>query len=168
MQRQSSKISNSYIVVSNKFVDCWSVLEYSRGDRDRFPKSLEDIDYKCDPNLFVVCNSWKKWDDMRNISEWSDFIYVGNVTDGVPDAAVLISPPENHGDDYGMVLLMSGRVLKLDRHSIERLIYEPWRLDTISDPAVLEYLKERLIVHVPAKFSRYKADMYKGPSQPNH
>src|SRR6266508_3005228 len=67
-----------------------------------------------DSNLFVSPRNTSNSGSFRDIEDWTDFIYVGNLTDNVlQKAAMLISPDENHNDSYGVVLFVDGTILQL-------------------------------------------------------
>jgi hypothetical protein len=66
-----------------------------------FPSKLSELEASVDPSLFVCHGTGSKPGEMSKIEDWTDFVYIGNLMEGVLNVALVISPPENHGMRYG-------------------------------------------------------------------
>ena len=90
---------------------------------------------------------------METVEDWTDFIYVGNNTEQVPYAALIISPPENYHGDYGYLLTVDGVFLRLPAAQLRKVVEEPWLLATNTPPQNIDYLKRQIVLRVPKRFS---------------
>ena len=148
--------------ISNQLRQVYFKLRAAMDDGDRFPASFSQLKYaKLDGQLFVCPGSGSRAGTMDTIESWSDFIYVGNDSEGVPELPLLISPPENHRGEYGYIIFVDGRISKTPPEVAARLVREPWFLATNSPPANVEYEKNRISVFVPRKFQSEYRDAYK-------
>jgi hypothetical protein len=97
---------------SNNLVKIWFlIIDMTTGDG--FPQSLAALERSHpDPLLFVTPPNSTKTASMKNVEDWTDYIYVGDLHE-MTDAAMLISPPENHGEQYGYVVRAGGNCLRL-------------------------------------------------------
>lgn len=147
---------------SNNLAQIYIVLKDAVGPSGAyFPKTLGDLSNNPDPNLFICSGAESRPGKMTDIVEWTDLIYVGNLTDSfIMGAALMISPPENHGGVYGYVLFSDGRVERLPAGQIRQLINDPFMMATLevspSDTSYnIEHEKKRAIVNVPKRLNKY-------------
>jgi prepilin-type processing-associated H-X9-DG protein len=126
-----------------------------------YPKSFKELPGSIDPNLFVCSESKGLSGSMSDVEDWTDLIYVGNLTYcGVTGAALVISPPENHGGYYGYVLFCDGSVAKLPAQQVRKLIDDPFAMATLdqSPSNTVENIKNersRAVVNVPKMLKKF-------------
>jgi hypothetical protein len=102
------------LTVSNQMKRVYFELRDALGDGDHFPVSFAEMKSRSvNRHLFILPGSGSKIGNMESVEDWTDFIYVGNNTELVPDVALIISPPENHGGEYGYVVEVDGVFVKL-------------------------------------------------------
>jgi hypothetical protein len=143
--------------VTNNLWRIWFLLEEMSAESPSFPKSLSQIP-DADPKLFVCPGTGSRPGPVATVEEWGDYIYIGNMPDGVPLAALIISPPENHNGKYGYVQCLAGRLVRLPPDQICRLVEQPWLLDTNASPDNIDFVKERISVRVPKRLrNHYKS-----------
>jgi hypothetical protein len=136
--------------VTNNLWQIWHLLEDIYTESDTFPKSLSQIP-AADSNLFVCPGTGSKPGPMATVEDWGDYIYIGGMPDGVPLAALIISPPENHNGKYGYVQCLAGRLVRLPPDEIRKLVSQPLLLDTNASPDGIAYVKEHLSIRVPKR-----------------
>jgi hypothetical protein len=128
------------------------------GKNDSFPKTLAKLSRpNLDNNLFVCPGTGSQAASMRTVEEWADYIYIGNVWEGVSRTALVLSPPENHGGDYGYVVCVDGYITRLPAAQCRPLVKEPWRMNTNASASNIDYLKNRVSVRVPKRLRPYYA-----------
>ncbi len=109
-----------------------------------------------DPGLFVCPGTGSKPGLMGEIEEWTDYIYIGGLTDNaLQNAAQIISPPENHNGKYGYVLFVDGSVWRLPPEQVRRLIKNPFSMATNEPADVVAYESKRITVNVPKRLKLY-------------
>jgi hypothetical protein len=151
-------------VITNQLVQLWSTIHDLSVEQNRFPLKLADLrSTSLSTDLLVCPGTGSRPGSLASVEEWSDFIYIGGAWDGVPDCALIISPPENHGDEYGYIVCVDGHFFRLPPNSVRRTIQEPWRLDDDASPANIDYLKQCLWLRVPKRLQQYY-----GPSRRFH
>jgi hypothetical protein len=149
------------LIVSNQFRQIYVQLRYAMDDSDHFPHSFAELNQlSVDKNLFVCPGTGSRATALATIEEWTDYIYIGNDTEQVPRAALVISPPENHRGEYGYVLFVDGVILRLPPDQVRMLVKEPWLLATNTPPDNVNYLKKRIAVHVPKRLQTFYPDAY--------
>lgn len=136
--------------VSNQLKQIWAELRGEMGESDHFAKSLVDLRLPARKRkLFVSPETGSRPGDQNSIEKWTDFIYVGNCSEEVPRAALVISPPENHHGEYGFILCVDGEIFKLPAEQVRMSIATPWLLATNTPQGNLDSLKGRITVFVP-------------------
>jgi hypothetical protein len=149
-------LASSEATVTNSFTQIWALIHDHSADLNRFPESLSAVPtLSSNLHLFVCPGTGTQPGPTATIEEWSDYIYIGGVWDGVPDCAVLISPPENHDGKSGYVVCVDGRIARLPASKVRLLIREPWLLDTNASVNNIAYLKEELSIHIPKRFRNH-------------
>ena len=118
-------------------------------------KRLESGSLELNPNDFVCPGTGTHPGRMTNVDEWTDYIYVGGASDGVPGIALLISPPENHHGEYGYVVTEDKGILRLPPGEVRALVKEPWLWATNTDAAILESVKRNLQINIPVRLRSY-------------
>lgn len=161
ISKSHEQIDAEEISISNNLVCIWSLLHNAAGDRDRFPNSLSELKLSPqDEKLFVYPCTGSRPGTPDTIEEWTDYIYVGGVWDGVPKTALIISPPENHQGKYGYVLCVGLWVFRLPPDQVRMLVKEPWLLATNTPPDNVNYLKKQITVHVPKRLQKLYPEAY--------
>lgn len=141
-------------------------LRIAIGEGYRFPVSLEALavctNYPNFSNSLLVCPTTGHVPGaISNAEAWTDYIYVGNGDDGgMCDVALVISPPENHGGEYGYVAWGCGNVGKLPAAAVRSLIKAPWCLPAetrgqqkIRGDGFDEFVKPTIKICIPARFA---------------
>jgi hypothetical protein len=150
----STSKPSEVIVISNQLKQISLELRKEMGDRDHLPFSFAELDSpSVNSNLFLYAISGKSPGKMKDVEDWTDFIYIGNCAEDVPDAALIISPPENHGGKTGHLLTVDGTFMTLPAGLVRQVIQEPWILATNTPQQNIEHLKGEIIVRVPRRFS---------------
>src|SRR6266498_2203496 len=131
---------------------------------DSFPRSLTELGdpvnaklfTPLDPGLFVCPGTGSKPGLMGEIEEWTDYIYIGGLTDNaLQNAAQIISPPENHNGKCGYVLFVDGSVWRLPPEQVRRLIKNPFSMAAKEPADVVAYENKRITVNVPKRLKLY-------------
>lgn len=153
-RRSQTKEEESASACMLNLQEAYWALRVRLGDGYRFPASLSSLaETTTNSAIFVCPGSGHEAGAMTNVEDWTDFIYVGNHEDiQDPDFALLISPPENHGGRFGLVLWHGGNVVRLSPEQTRRLIEAPWFLATNAPNDHIEGLKRILTVQVPKRF----------------
>lgn len=139
-------------VVTNNLRQIWFLLRDAMGESDSFPKTLAELNQPgLARDLFVCPGTGSRPGPMLSVEEWTDYIYVGAVWEGVPHTALVISPPENHGGKYGYAVCVDGYLARLPAKEIHQLIRRPWLLDTNAPENNLNHLKEQISIRVPKR-----------------
>jgi hypothetical protein len=131
------------------------LLEESVANGMRYPKSLSTLSsLTTNASLFVCCGETDaSIGSMANVEEWTDFIYVANLTDFQDqNVAMVISPPENHYHKHGYATFLNGQVLKLPPNQIRALIGTPWLMATNATTDDILEMKRHVKVVVPKRF----------------
>ena len=133
------------------------LLRLATGEGDTFPISLGELAKdSVNSNLFVCPGTGHDAGSMRTVEEWTDYIYVGSQPElCVADAALVISPPENYGGKYGIVLFAAGYISKLSADQVRLLVEKPWLLASNAPRADLDQLKKTINVRVPKWLQPY-------------
>jgi len=108
-----------------------------------------------DSNYFVCPGTGSIPGSISNVEEWSDYIYIGNSKNTIPDVPVLISPPENHNGKYGYIVVPGQATMRLPSSEVRAVIKEPWILATNETPDNIENVKRDIIVNVPRRLRAY-------------
>lgn len=147
------------VVVTNNLRQIWSLLHDAMGDGDSFPRTLAELNRtSVNGNLFICPGIRSQAASMSTVEEWGDYIYIGNVWEGVARAALIISPPENHGGNYGYVVCVDGYMTSLPPAQIRTLVNQPWRLDTNASLSNIDYLKKQLSIRVPKRLRPFYSE----------
>jgi hypothetical protein len=157
MPSRNGETASQYRDANTKnLMQCWSILLGELGKSDGYPQSLRDLTLKesSDYSFFVLPGSTNQTTSISSIEQWTDYIYIGNGIP-MPGAALMISPPENHGGNSGYVLLQGGVVLRMSPVEIRRLIANPLMLVSNQPPQVVEYQRNRITVCIPDKLLPY-------------
>jgi hypothetical protein len=126
------------------------------GKRDTFPRTLAELEpFRVDPQLFVCPGTGGRPGSIRDVEDWTDYVYVGNNSEVVPRAALVISPPVNHGGKYGYVLTVDLFIARLPAHEVEMLIKEPWLLSTNTPASNIAYMRQHITVRIPKRLQSY-------------
>jgi len=97
----------------------------------------------------------------KAVDDWTDFIYVGSLPKEMqPYIPLLISPPENHGGGFGLVLWDEFPVTRASPRMIRTLIQQPWALATNASEIRIEELKRRVVVRIPPSLQRIYTNAY--------
>ena len=156
----SSSTQSTDTYTSNNLVQIHLLL---RGGNS-FPRSLRELGdpvnaklfTSLNPGLFVCPGTGRKPGLMGEIEEWTDYIYIGGLTDNaLQNAAQIISPPENHNGKYGYVLFVDGSVWRLPPEQVRRLIKNPFSMATNEPADVVAYESKRITVNVPKRLKLY-------------
>lgn len=143
-------------VLTNRLWQIWEALHDANVEANRYPTNLRHLRTNSfDPMWFICPGTGSQPGNLDRPDEWGDFIYVGGVWDGVPLTALLISPPENHDEKCGYVVLVAGSIRRLSPAETRQVIREPWLLSTNATPDNITYLKEKLSINVPRRLQRY-------------
>jgi hypothetical protein len=143
-------------VLTNRLWKLWEALHDANVEADRYPINLRHLRTNSfDPLWFICPGTGSQPGALERVDEWGDFIYVGGVWDGVPLTALLISPPENHSEKCGYVVLVAGSIRRLSPKETREVIKQPWLLSTDATPDNIAYLKEELSVNVPMHLQRF-------------
>ena len=146
---------------SNQLRQVYFQLRGEVGDGDHFPSNFVELgSSQLNGALFVCPETGNQPGTMDKIEDWSDFVYIGNNTEEIPDAPLIISPPENHDGKYGFVVFVDGVVSQLPAPQVRNLVKEPWLLITNTPEANIAYMKKRVTVFVPKKFKSLYPDAY--------
>ena len=93
------------------------ILKMYVGDRNEtysYPPDFRGLAYhggKRSAHLYVCTGSGNIKGNMTNVHEWTDYVYVANLTDyDSPDVPIVLCPPENHKGKSGLVLFLDGHV----------------------------------------------------------
>jgi len=111
--------------------------------------------FDLDPNCFICPGIGTRPGTTANIDDWTDYIYVGNSIDYVPGVVLIISPPENHHEEYGYVATGYGEVMRLPPGKVRELIAEPWLLATNESTENINKIKRNIDVNVPLRLRAY-------------
>ncbi len=155
------------IATTNRLWHLWQVLNAERAERDRLPSTLSEVAAlnSVDLNLFICPGTGSQTGSIATVEDWTDYIYVGGVWDGVPLTAAVISPPENHQRKYGYVLCIGGWLKQLPPAQIKQIIREPWLLDTNATGANIDYLKRGISVRIPKRFEKEYGLLSRSPDR---
>jgi hypothetical protein len=140
------------------------MLHVAEGDGDKycatftesaaqFPDKYKASEVK--PEYFVCPGTGHRPGSLNAIEEWSDYIYIGNLQDGVMHAALVIDPPENHHNKYGYVLWGDGSVTRESSEQTRRLIADPFCMDNFDNASVINYAKPKIKIQIPERLKRY-------------
>ncbi len=145
--------------ITNSLREIWVMLDDAMGETDTFPTNLADAQRLAlspvDPHLFICPGTGSRVGPISILNEWADYIYNGNVWEGVPRTVLLASPPENHRGMFGYVLCIDGYVARLPATEVRRLISDPWALATNASPENIEYSKKGAILNIPKRLRQY-------------
>lgn len=145
-------LSQHDLVESNNLFHIWLLLREGMGESDHFQSNLADFSFpQTNANLFVSPETANKPGDIKTIADWTDYIYIGNNTEQIPLAALVVSPPENYDGKYGIVLCVAGTIIKLPPEEIKAVLNKPWILDRTASTNNVEYMKQRIKINVPSK-----------------
>lgn len=153
--RGETKNSNDEArIIQTRFKRIFFELRNERGDGDHLPVSFTEIESTgIDRRCFVCPNSESNIGSMKSIAQWTDFIYFGNCKEYLPDAALIVSPPENHHGEYGYLLNQGGIFFKLPAAQLRRVVAEPWLLATNAPMNNIEDFKkgfrEEIVIQMP-------------------
>jgi hypothetical protein len=151
-------------LTSNNLAHVYLVLREAVGNGAYFPKGFDELRSSVNSNLFVCPAGGAKPGPMREAGQWTDYIYIGNLTEGaLMHVALVISPPENHEGNYGYVLFTDGVVSRFSADQVRQLIMDPFKMATTREspsntPQNIAYDKERVIVRVPQKLKQCYPD----------
>jgi hypothetical protein len=148
-------------------VEIWRLLKnWTHEGGWPFPSSLAVLASRAtNTALFVSPLSGRGAGALADLDDWTDFIYVANEDDGVdPNNALLISPPENHGGRFGLVLWNGGEIDRVSPDETRRLIEAPWLRATNASPSEIENLRPTFRVRVPKGLRALYPHAYRGPS----
>jgi hypothetical protein len=159
----SSKVKNRLqtsddidAVVTNNLTQIYYSLLDEVESGDHFTWSFSNLNSQASHlGVFVSPGSGSVPDSLNTVEKWSDFIYVGNLEDVVPSAAMIISPPENHQGKYGYVMLVGGRLIRLPADQVRAIVSDPCLTATNTLQAKIDLLKQRLTLRVPDRLQRY-------------
>jgi hypothetical protein len=125
---------------------------------DRFPTNFHGLGPSVNSSLFVVPGLSTNPGPIARIEDWTDYIYLGNLMAGPSfDVAMVISPPENHGGDYGFVLYAGGVVKCLPAEAVRKLIKDPFCIDAKRDPGHAANERLACVMNVPQRLKGYYA-----------
>jgi len=159
-QPKSNISETNELVASNNLRQLVVCLRNVMGDSDHFPGSFADINIPVSPSLFICPGTGNKPGSILSVEQWTDYIYVGNNTEDAPNAALIISPPENHNGKYGLVVCADGACFQLPPDRVRDIVNEPWLLATNSPMAILDKLKSEVVVHVPERLKKSYPQAY--------
>ncbi|HWY75418.1 MAG TPA: hypothetical protein VN281_07370 [Verrucomicrobiae bacterium] len=149
----------SDLVCSNNLVRIAYLLKDAVGPSGAwYPKRLNELPNSVNPSLFICQGTGSHAGRMADIDDWTDLIYVGNLTDDfVMHVALVISPPENHSGSYGYVLFAEGDVCRLASQEVRQLINDPFSEATLAysasdTPDNVAGEKHRAIINIPRKY----------------
>ncbi|MEW6159450.1 MAG: hypothetical protein AB1813_18640 [Verrucomicrobiota bacterium] len=142
---------NELQVQEERLMAIWSLLREEMFKSDRFPKSFSDLPRPINPEIFLAIDSEKAVSDWSRIEVWTDYIYIGNQEPSVPSCALVISPPENHRNGIGHVLLSGGEVIQMNSTQIKSLIADPLLLAPAEKETFPQY-RLKLSIRIPEKF----------------
>src|ERR1700722_3888512 len=132
------------------------LLRYAEGERPEFPDTLQAVAETdlappglLKPELFVGPATGHKPGPIKSVSEWSDYIYVGKMPDEMIGAAVVISPPENHGGEYGYVLFNGSWPFRLPADQVRQLITNPFCMATNISADLVNHAMTNVVIHIP-------------------
>jgi hypothetical protein len=149
----SPSVMDQQTRLSNHLYKAWCFLRDAKGEGDTFPRSFAEL--RPNPSqlsLFLCPNSGQSPGSATNIEEWAEFVYVGNNTDQVPRATLMISPPENHHGECGYVVCVDGFIREFPPKFVRELIQQPWKTASNSPPDNLNYMRQRVTVCIPKKW----------------
>jgi hypothetical protein len=102
-------------------------LMYSLDHDGEFPPDWSRFE-GLEPTDFVTRRNRDKAGNMSNVMEWTDYVFVTNLTaNSPPDAILAYSPPRNYADKGGVILHLSGAVRWLDKKEFEKTLLEGLR-----------------------------------------
>jgi hypothetical protein len=140
--------------VSNCLYQIGLALMDEAGDRNHFVWSFSYLkEAQTEPGIFSCCNTTNPSTASGSVDKWTDYILIGNTpVDWIPQAPIVISPPENHGGKYGYVLYPGLTISRFPADTVRALIREPWCLATNESSDVVEFYKTSVHVQVPDRF----------------
>lgn len=138
--------------MSNDLQQVFLALRETMASAADFPDSLAKLKSSVDPRLFVCPGTGSRPGQFAVVDDWTDYVYVGGGSDmGVVDAALVISPPENHEGRCGYVLFSGGTVSRLPADQVRQLIADPFALATNGPAINLAYERQHVVVRVPKR-----------------
>jgi hypothetical protein len=166
--RSSSARHSADLCVSN-LLDVYWIIRWSMHDGIDYPPTLASLARETDrTNLFVCPGTGHKAGNMRNVEDWTDYIYVGNERDTQdPNVALVISPPENHGDKFGIVLWHGGNASVMTPAETRQLIDAPWCMATNAPQDQIDYLKSVIDVRIPERLRSLYPNAYRASGRTN-
>lgn len=101
---------------------------YSSDHHSSFPSALDALGaYGIMPVLCVCPSTRSKVGPLKNVREWSDYLYISGLTeDDRPNIALIIEKPGNHQGAGGDVLFIDGHVEWVSDDVLRALLKEPW------------------------------------------
>jgi len=132
----------------------WWGLEKWIDDGIRFPPSLGRLaEVGSTPDIFICPGSNHPTAAESSVEDWGDFIYIAGEEEGDDlELAILISPPENHGGSFALVMWKGGYASRVSPEQARRLIREPWCMVKNIKSTDIDSLKKRLSVRVPSRW----------------
>lgn len=133
----------------------WNIrfaLERASWQSLHFPQTLEGVaGFEGDIHNYVCPATHHQPGSITNVSEWTDYIYVGGLTEAQDlRIAMIICPPKNHGGQYGQVAYIDRNIVEtLPAEEINKLIKQPWLHATRLSPRALELVKDEANICVP-------------------
>jgi hypothetical protein len=156
---------NASLCVSNMIKLCLLLKTWTL-DRERYPPNLSYVANKTNLDLFVCPGIGSRPGKPKDVSEWTDFLYVGG---GVEDAEtripLLLSPPEDHEGQFGLVVWSGGGWSRVAPARFRAVVEAPWSIQySPADPSV-KFIKEDITVHVPKRFRQLYPKAYSAPAK---
>jgi hypothetical protein len=164
--RSANVAFSAELCVTNLTAIWWKLIRHM-GDGDTFPATLAGLEtVGAKPEWFICPGSTNVPASMASVEEWTDFIYVSGVS-GASDLYIplLISPPENHAGEFGIVVWRGGNADRLPPDQVRKLIDEPWARAMDTRPESIMADKKEIRLRVPKRFRDVYPRAYKSPDR---
>ena len=147
---------------TNNLYQIWQELFALRSTSPWTPETLAALnESSVDRNLFVAASSGSRPGLMKDVEDWTDYIYVGGIDIGIDQTVQLVSPPENHRGKFGFVIYVNGVSQLLTPEEIRLRLKAPWMDDHYANSNTVETIKQRMVLRVPKKLeSAYPPSIY--------
>lgn len=139
----------------------WWLLRQWQGDGIDFPRDLSAVVSTTNSAYFLCPGVAREPGPIAAVNDWTDFIYVGGMSSTDPQVAILLSPPEDHGGNFGIVVWEGGYVSRVTPQEFEKLLKAPWCMATrAQEEGIIGQLKKEVTVQVPRRFRQQYPNAY--------
>jgi len=161
IERAAAPSNPTSLCISNMMA-VWLLLRDWQGEGNSYPADLSFIANRTNRSLFLCPTTGHRPGDPSDVSKWTDFMYVSQ-SQTEPRIAMLLSPPEDHGGRFGIVVWESGYWDSVSPSQFRALVETPWCMEYSPSSPAVKILKQEMTVHVPERFSRTYPDAYAAP-----